>query len=228
MQEPNDHQGTILRWEDHIVPILEHPDIHIRDKALVAVAWEAHARRSELHQLSFGDVDDRGDHVTILVTGPDGRDRKLTLCGSTPYLKRWIQAEHPVSEQLATDADPLEDAPPETPVWTEPHSNKEISTLQLRAVTKRVSKCADVSTEFTLHDIRRSRAILLTVQSGLRPATVRDRFGWTLHEYEKFAGLDENDSLDEDIKPSAPIQCPNCGAWAPRHQSCLWCGASRS
>jgi hypothetical protein len=88
MDEPNDNQWTVLRWDDHIAPILEHPEIHIRDKALIAVAWESHPQSSELHRLSFGDVEDRGDHMTILLTRPDGRERLLTLCGSMPYLKR--------------------------------------------------------------------------------------------------------------------------------------------
>jgi integrase len=88
MDEPNDDQRKVLCWEDHIVPILEHPDIHIRDKALVAVAWESHARASELHRLRYGDVEDLGDHMTILITGPKGHNRKLALYGSMPYLKK--------------------------------------------------------------------------------------------------------------------------------------------
>jgi len=116
MQEPNDDHGKILRWEDHIVPLLKHPGVYSRDKALAAVAWEPHARASELHQLRYGDVEDLGDHMTVLITGPKGHDRKLALCGSMPYLKKWVQEEHPVTETLAADVDPLEEADPSTPI----------------------------------------------------------------------------------------------------------------
>lgn len=227
MQEPNDDQGTILRWEDHIVPILEHPNIHIRDKALIAVQWEVHARPSELHQLSFGDVEDRGDHMAILLTSRDGHERLLTLCGSMPYLKKWIQAEHPVKELLTSDADPLEEATPETPVWAQTHSNRIISSLQLRGVTYRACTHADVPVEFTLYDIRRSRAKLLAVQLGLRTPTLRDRFGWGPHKRKEFVETFDDDGLHEDVRPRPPINCPECGAWTPPHQACLWCGGNQ-
>lgn len=228
MQEPNDDQGTILRWEDHIVPILEHSDIHIRDKALVAVAWESHARPSELHQLSFGDVEDRSDHMAVLLTRPDGRERLLTLCGSIPYLKRWVQAEHPVAELHASNTDSLEEAAPETPVWTQTRSNKRISSAQLRLITKRACKCAQVPTEFTLYDIRRSRAKQLAVQLGLRTPALRERFGWEPHKRKEFVETFEDDGLNEDVRPRPPVKCPDCGAWTPQHQPCLWCGTSHS
>lgn len=166
MIEPNDDPGTIVRWEDHIVPILEHPDIHARAKALVAVAWESQARPAELHRLRFGDLQDRGDHIAILLTRRDGRERLLTLYRSMPYLKRWVQAEHPVTEQLAPDADPLEKSPPETPIWTQIHSNTQIPFAQFGGIMKRAFACANGPTGFTLHHLRRSRAILLALHSG--------------------------------------------------------------
>lgn len=224
MQEPNDDQGTILRWEDHIVPILEHPDIHIRDKAVIAVAWESHARTSELHQLSFDDLEDRGDHMAILLTRPDGRERLLTLCGSMPYLKKWVQVEHPVTELLVGNADPVEQAAPETPVWTHTHSNKEISLNQFRLITRRACKRAEIPAEFTLYDIRRSRAKQLAVQLGLRTPALRERFGWGPHKRKEFVETFDEDGLNDDVRPRPPIQCPDCGAWTPPHQPCLWCG----
>ncbi len=225
MQEPNDNQGEILRWKEHIVPILEHPDIHIRDKAFIAVAWELHGRPSELHELSFGDVEDRDDHMAIMFTHPDGCERLLTLCGSMPYLKRWVEAEHPVAELLSGDADPIEDADPETPLWTQTHANKDISSAQSHSITKRACNRADVPTEFTLHDIRRSRAKLLAIQLGLRTPALRRRFGWETHEHKEFAETVEENGFNEGVRPRPPIQCPECGSWTPQHQSCLWCEA---
>lgn len=227
MHEPNDNQSSILRWEEHIVPILKHSDIHIRDKSLLAVAWESYARPSELHRLSFGDLEDRGNYVLLSLTGPDGCDRLLTLYGSMPYLKRWVQAEHPVTDLLAPDADPLEHAAPETPIWTQTQSTTQIPFTQLRAITKRACACANVPTEFTLHDIRRSRAILLDARLGPNASIFWEQFGWEPKIRTEFFETLEDDSFSEEFKPRHPIQCSDCGAWAPLHHPCLWCGTSR-
>ncbi|MUW13309.1 tyrosine-type recombinase/integrase [Halorubrum sp. CBA1125] len=227
MTEPNDDQGTMVRWEDHIAPILEHPDIHIRNKALVAVAWESHARPSELHRLTFGDVEDRGDHVAILITRRDGQKRLLTLDESMPYFKQWVQAEHPVTEWLAPDADPLEDASSEMPIWTQIDSNKRIPYMMLYDITNRACERSDVPTKFTLHDIRRSRAKLLIAQSGLRAHRLRELFGWGPQVPKELIETAEDGDLDEDSRPQLCIRCPNCGVWTLRNRPCIWCGLSR-
>lgn len=227
MYEPNGDQRRILRWEDHIVPILEHPDISIRSKALVAVAWESCALASELGQLRYGDVEDLGDRMTILITGPKDHDRKLTLYGSMPYLKKWVREGHPVTEAFTADADPLEEADPSTPLWTEKLSNKQLLPLLVLNIPEEVCKKAGVTRKVTLHDIRHSRVKLLASKHGLDPSILRARFGWCENEYRDLAEPVEGECLDEEIKPSAPVRCPNCGAWAPRHQPCLWCGVNR-
>ena len=227
MDEPNDNQRKALRWEDHIVPILEHPDIHIRNKALVAVAWESCARASELHQLCYGDIEDLGDCMTILITGPKDHDRKLTLYGSMPYLKKWVQEEHPVAGALTADADPLEVADPSTPLWIEKPGDRQFLSLQVLTIPGEICKQAGVTRNVTLHDIRRSRAKLLASKHGLDPSILRARLGLRENECIDLAESVEDEGLDEDIKPSAPIRCPDCGAWALRYQPCLWCGANR-
>jgi integrase len=227
MIEPNDAQGTMVRWEDHIVPILENPDIHIRDKALVAIAWESGARPSELHRLTFGDVKDRGDHVDLLFTRRDGQERLLALYGSMPYFKRWVQSEHPVTVLLAPDADPLEEAPPEMPIWTLLDTQECVDFVLLFEILVRACEYSDVPTKFTLHDIRRSRAKLLAAQSGLRAPLLRELFGWSPQMVKEFVETVEDDDNSEDIKPRPPIKCPNCGAWTPQQRPCIWCGPSR-
>jgi len=61
MQEPNDDQGTLLRWEDNIVPIFEHPDIRFRDKAIVAAAGNVSARATEFRSVRLSDLEDEGN-----------------------------------------------------------------------------------------------------------------------------------------------------------------------
>lgn len=227
MYEPYDCSGTILHWEEHIVPILNHPDIHIRDKALIAVQWESHLRpRSELHRLSFDDVEDRGDHMLIQPITRGGHVRTFILSGSIPYLKKWLQAEHPVTESLAEDANPLEEAAPETAVWTRRHSNRRIHDSLLKQIAQWVCADANILPEFTFWDIRRSRATHLAVQLGMKSPAFQERFGWGSKERTEFVESIEDKSFIEATKPNAPIQCPNCGEWKPRHQPCLWCETS--
>lgn len=227
MIEPNDDQGTIVRWEEHIVPILEHPDIHIRDKALLAVAWESHTRPPELQQLSFGNVEDRDDHIVIWLTRRDGRKRLLILCRAMPYFRRWIQAEHPVADLLNSDADPLEEAPPETAIWTLTNWNKRIGLYQLRRIPRDACKAADVPAELTFHDIRRTRALLLADQLDLGTSALRERFRCGSQKRNEFIKTFEDEGFNADFGPRPPIKCPECGAWAPKNQPCLWCGANR-
>ena len=227
MQEPNDDQGTILRWDDHIVPILEHPDIHIRDKALIAVQWELHAEPSELHQLCFNDVEDWGEFMILNISGSKRLDRGLTICGSMPYLKKWLQA-HPVTELLATDAEPLEDAAPSTTVWTQTRRNEHLSSKQFLTITERARERADVTTEVTLHNIRRSRAKLLALQIGFTDPSLRERFGWTANERRNLVEQEKDTAgLGEDTKPHDPVRCLDCGSWTPPHRPCIWCGTDR-
>ena len=177
MHEPNDDQGMMLRWEDHIVPILKHPNIHIRDKALIAVAWEVYSRPTELHRLTFGNVQDKGDHMIIRLTGLRGRDRQLIIDKSTPYLREWMQDSHPVTKWSTADVESLVDADPDTPIWTYTAENERLASDALRRITKRASERADVSADVTLNNIRRSRVFLLVAESGLRPATLSRLLG---------------------------------------------------
>jgi integrase len=177
MPEPNDEQRSILCWGDHIEPILEHPGIHVRDKALLAVAWEAFPGPTDLHRLSFGDLEDNGDYMTILFTGRGGRDRRVRVHKSTPYLRELLQEEHPANAFLSADAEPLEDADPDTPVWAHTVTNERLSADSLRRITELASNRADVTTDVTLYNIRRSRVLSVISASGLRLATLRSLIG---------------------------------------------------
>lgn len=171
-------------------------------------------------------MEDRGDHLAISLTHLNGQERILPLYGSMPYLKRWVQPEHPITESLAPDADPLKDAAPETSIWTLTRSNTRISYRMLKSIPKRVSTRANVPAEVTLHDIRRSRAKLLAGQSGLRAGCLRELFGW-VPGMAKEAVETVEDDCNKDIRPRPPVRCPNCGAWTPQKRPCIWCGPSR-
>lgn len=179
MAEPTDGQGKTLRWDDHIEPILEHPDIPIREKALVAVTWDSHPKVSELHRLNFANIEDAGQFMTITITSQKGGDRKLTIFDSVPHLKEWLQA-HPVNEEIAADADPLADAAADTPLWTETQQNKRLSMAQLQQITEQAGKRANIESKISPKAIRRSRATELINADELTPLSLGLRFGWTV------------------------------------------------
>lgn len=133
-----------------------------------------------------------------------------------------------MTEALATDADPLKAADPSTPIWTEKVKNKQLLSLRFLTVPEEACKRAGVERKIAFHDIRRSRAKLLGSKHGLNLWTLRARFGWLRGELEDLVDPVEDDATSEDIKPRTPIQCHDCGAWAPREQPCLWCGTNPS
>jgi site-specific recombinase XerC len=160
MNRPNDGQWSILHWDDHIEPILKHRDIHIRDKAIVAVAWESIAPLPVLRGVRFDHVADRGEFMTVTLTDRNGTIQHFILQRSMPYLRKWLQ-EHPVTKQLDADATPLEEAAPNTLVWTQTRRNQQLSFNQIQRIIERVCERAGVTKEVTLHNMRRSRVKLL-------------------------------------------------------------------
>ncbi|MFB6187884.1 MAG: hypothetical protein ABEI86_13610, partial [Halobacteriaceae archaeon] len=159
-------------------------------------------------------------------SGRDGRERLLTLYGSMPYFKRWVQSAHPVTDTLVPDADPLEEAPSETPIWTHINSNERFHHYRLRKITQQACERSDVPTNFTLHDIRRSRVKLLAAQSGMGIPIIRELSGLGPQMIKEFIKEAEDEDFNEGITPRFPIRCPNCGAWTPQKQPCIWCGHS--
>lgn len=226
MDKSIDDHELIFRWADYIKPILKNPDVHIRDKAIIAVAWESHPEPLELHQLSFGDLEDKGDKIAIQYPGPYGGERIVEISGAMPYSKKWIREEHPVTERVAGDANPLEEAPPETSLWVQLNSNESIPYQEFTAVPERASKCTDVPAQFTFSDLLLSRAILIALKLGQSNSAFQERFGCGLDGLTKLRRIVDGDGLREGVRPHLPIQCPECGELTPQYQACLWCGTS--
>lgn len=89
-------------WDDHILPVLNNAK-YARNKAAVAVDWDAGPRSGEFRGLEVGDVGDHKYGMEITVDGRQGQ-RSVTLISSVPYLKRWLEV-HPNAND------------PEAPLW---------------------------------------------------------------------------------------------------------------
>lgn len=67
-----------------------------RDRALIAVAWDAGARSGELRSLTIGNVADHKYGLQITVDGKQGQ-RTITLIPSVPSLRDWLR-NHPAPD----------------------------------------------------------------------------------------------------------------------------------
>jgi integrase len=232
--DPTPHPNTILYWDEHICKILDCGDVPVRDKAFCAVAWESGARPWELHDLDWGDLDVRDDYIVMAIEDGKTTDRNPRLVASMPHLKQWLD-EHPIHEE----ADEGENIPPETPLWSHLQQPKRHKDLSRR--THFAGESAGVNRPTNLQQFRKSRASILAMSPEVTEQALRYRFGWKPESdapkhYKATFGTEAEDQIaaadgvdielaDEHDDP-APVKCPNCENWTPRHQSkCLFCTA---
>lgn len=88
--------------EDDVFKMIDAED-HPRDKALIAVGYEAGLRIGELAHLKMKDIawktNSNGDlKAKIKVNGKTG-ERQIPLIVSVPYLKKWIE-QHPFKDNM--------------------------------------------------------------------------------------------------------------------------------
>ena len=236
---PTPHPNTVLYWDEHVTPILDHPTIHIRDKALCAVLWDSGGRESETHRMTIGDVEDKGDHIRLTIwNGKTGSRHRRLIC-SMPYLRKWLR-KHPVNEELDEDETAIEDAPDDTPLWTSQWENEKYD-ASLRAITSVVGDRAGVSRPTNPKQFRKSRASILAADPLVTEEALRMSFGWKPNSNapqhykaqfgkeadEQIAAADGMDiEFTDDHEDPAPVECPRCEQWTPRHCDCIWCRAT--
>lgn len=230
--DPTPHPSEILYWDNHIIPILDCQTVNIRDKALCALAWESGARPWEIEDLVWNDLDIRDDYAVLSIEDGKTTDRDIRLVASLPYLRLW-RRDHPIHDTLDED----ERVPGETVMWSrleEPEPLRDIKDLPTDA-----GKRAGVDRRTNLRAFRKSRASILAMSPEVSEEALRYRFGWTPKSsapahYKARFGTESEDQIaradgieielaDEHEDP-APVRCPNCENWTPRHkEACLFC-----
>lgn len=231
---PTPSASDILRWSD-VIPLIEaREEYNYRDPAILAVQWSSGGRpESELWNLTWGDVEDRGDHVLLSIpedTKTGARDVYLYV--GAPYLRRWKE-HHP-----AHDDGGLTDS---TLVWTKITRNESISYTQYAYPFYEARDAVDITKPCNPRNLRRSRASVLASRTEINQVDLENHFGWQRgsdaagHYISAFAGetgkhiaaadghpVDESDSRAK----IAPVKCLECGEYTPRHrETCLWCPA---
>ncbi len=221
--EKKDNRKPETLSEEEIVAMIEAAE-HPRDKALIALAYEAGLRIGELAGIKIKDItwNDRG--ARIRVRGKTG-ERVIPIVMSSPYLRRWL------------DIHPLKD--PDSYVFCSLSQRNFAEPLEYQSLTKIIkdaAKKAGIKKRVYPHILRHSRASKLA--NYLTESQMSQYFGWVqgsdmpriyVHlsgrdidkAIYRMYGLEKEEERREEIKP---VKCPRCGYLnAPTDRYCGRC-----
>jgi integrase len=222
--DPTPSERDLLTFEGDVEPMLEAAS-NDRDRALIALQFEAGLRSGELETLRVGDVFESEHTFAVHVDGKRG-ERVVHLTMSVPYLQRWL-TEHPGSGDT------------EAPLWSKLDRPEPISYQMLRKIFVTTAERAGVRKPVTPTNFRKSnmRWLLLLgmkrgqieqrqgrVHGSRATARYEAEFGEDSLErtYASLHGFDVDDT--EDVVDVAPVTCPRCKQETPRDGSfCIHC-----
>ncbi|MFA9516863.1 tyrosine-type recombinase/integrase [Halopenitus sp. H-Gu1] len=227
--DPKPDPTKMWWWDEHIVPVLDNAK-YARNKAAVAVDWDAGPRSEEFQELAVGDVSDHKYGMEITVDGKRGR-RSIVLISSVPYLRRWLEA-HPRGND------------PDAPLWSDLDTGRDVSynmkLKMLRAPVKRAVDNGDLRkpSKMVFTRMRKSSASYLA-RKNVSQNHIEKHHGWvknsdearryidvfredTAREVARAHGVDVS---EDEIEAIGPVQCPRCQRDTPRGEAqCMWCG----
>ena len=198
---------------------------HTRDKALIAVLWDAGLRVGEAGSLKVKNVifDDYG--AVLVVHGKTGY-RRVRVIWAVPYLMDWLE-QHPLKDD------------PEAPLWVKIWNGKTeaMNYYGIRKQIQTAAKKAGIKKRIHPHIFRHSRATYLA--KHLTEAQMKEYFGWTQSSdmaavYVHLSGRDVDDAIlklhglkkDEEEEKPKPKKCPRCKQINPTSAYfCVRCGA---
>ena len=208
--DKKDNRKPETLTEDEIIAMIEAAE-HPRDKAFIAVGYEAGLRIGELANLKLKNIiwNERG--AKIKVSGKTG-ERVIPVVMAAPYLRRWL------------DIHPLKD--PNSYVFCSLSQRKFGEPLEYQSLTKIIktaAKKAGIKKRVHPHILRHSRASKLA--NYLTESQMNQYFGWVqgsdmpriyVHlsgrdidrAVYKMYGMEEEEEKQEKMKP---IKCPRCG-----------------
>lgn len=221
---PMPDPAKMLWWDDHIEPMLE-AATSLRDKAAIAVAWDAGPRSEEFRSLRVGDITDHKHGLKISVDGKQGQ-RSILLITSAPYLRQWLNV-HPGRDT------------PTAPLWSKLNEPVEVGyRMKLKMLQKPARMAGIDHTDVTFTQMRKSSASYLASQN-VNQAHLEDHHGWTRGSdvasryISVFAEANDReiarahgvDVKEEEHEKLAPLTCPRCNHETPRHEDfCVHCG----
>lgn len=227
--DPMPDPTKMYKWDEHMVPIIETAK-YPREKAILAMAWDAGPRSGEIRGLSVGDIGDHKYGKAVSVDGKTGQ-RTTVLITSVPYVQDWLD-KHPRSND------------PTAPLWCDLDSGRDVSyNMKLKMLRKPAQDAAEAGgvrlpakMEFTR--MRKSSASYLAA-NNVSQVHLENHHGWkrgsaeaaryiavfgteTDREIARAHGV--NVSAD-DPDPISPLTCVRCDKETPREKAaCMWCG----
>jgi site-specific recombinase XerD len=223
---PTPDPAEMLSWDN--VQTLMDNCYNTRDRALLAVAWDAGPRGGELHGLRVGDVSDHEHGLQISVDGKQGQ-RSITLFVASSHLSQWLNAHPAGGDDTA-------------PLWCKLSDGRSrVSYQRLGDIPQDAADRADISKPVTFTNFRKSSASHLASQ-GVSQSILEDHHGWSRgsdvagryvsvfsdasdREIAAAHGLDI--TTEEDDQTIASVECPRCGKRTPGTRSfCHNCHAA--
>lgn len=159
--DPMPDPAEMLRWDTDIQAMLDECR-NPRDKAAIAIQFDAGLRGGELEDLTIGDISDTETGLRVSVDGKTGQ-RSIDLIPSVPYVTRWL-TEHPRRD----DRSAL--------LWCNLSDGSEISYRSYLKMFKNPGKRADITKPVTPTAFRKSNASWLARQ-GASQTLIEDRQG---------------------------------------------------
>lgn len=223
--DPAPDPSEMLEWDIDVKPMIDEAP-NPRDKALLALAFDAGARSGELHALTNGDIADSPHGLTVRVDGKTGA-RTVTLIPSVPFVKRWRFEHHPRANE------------PDAPLWCVFETpEKRVSNRRFLDIFDAAATRNGVSKPTTPTAFRKSNASWLARQ-GASSHLIEDRQGrkrgspvvsryvarFGDAEGTRYAALMGRDVDVPDAADIDPPTCPRCGEHTPADEpACVWCG----
>jgi site-specific recombinase XerD len=211
--------------EEEILKMIESVE-HPRDKAIIAVGYEAGLRIGELAGLRMRNVTWNANGAKIKVHGKKG-ERQIPIVMAAPYLRRWLDL-HPERENP--------NAFVFVGIGTRTHG-KPLEYQMFRKIIKEAAIKAGIKKRVNPHILRHSRATVLA--NYLTEAQMNVFFGWVQGSdipriYVHLSGRDIDKAInrvygieeeeEEKERVAKPIKCPRCGYLnAPTDRFCGRC-----
>ena len=198
-----------------------------RDRAFVAMLWEAGPRVSEIGNMQLKNVTRVSQGYTIDISGKTG-GRAPLIVSSAPYLDAWL-AVHPYRDS------------PEAPLWVQQRTLKPVAYRTISVMLKRLFHRADVKKPFHPHIFRHSRVTYVLANGIMNEQQAKTYFGWLPSSdmpgstYAHLIETDVNNAIlrENNLAPHQeakrdlePVRCRICGQLnPPRSDYCQRCAA---
>lgn len=200
---------------------------HERDRAFVAVLWEAGPRVAEIGNMQIKHAVRTGNGYTLEITGKTGA-RSPLIVSSAPYLAQWL-ALHPFRDE------------PEAPLWTQLRNRKPMMYSTICVMLQRLFRRANVRKPANPHIFRHSRVTFTLANGILNEQQAKIYFGWSADSdmpgstYAHLIDTDVNNAIlrENNMAPQQqahrdlqPVKCTVCGELSPpRSEYCQRCHA---